>query len=77
MGLNYRYVYILGGGLIIGNLMTCVGHYEINFPIYEKCIKESKYKITNNVIENIFIYLYWDFQFNMINASTTYTKYKS
>ena len=57
--------------------MMCVDPYEINPPIYGKLIKNNKCVHTNGKLENKFMYLYQAFQFEAINASTTYTNYQS
>ena len=57
--------------------MIFVGHYEFKPPIYQKVIKKNKCIRTNGMLENGLMYLYWAFHFNVINASTTYAKYKS
>ena len=54
-----------------------MGHYENRPPIYEKVIEKNKCICTNDMLENGLMYLYWAFQFEMINASITYSKYKS
>ena len=56
---------------------TCVGHYEINPPIYEKLIEKNKCICTNDKLENGLIYLYYAFGCYVMNASTTYTIYNS
>ena len=38
--------------------MTCVGHYEIKPPIYEKFIEKNKCIRTNDMLENGLMYLY-------------------
>lgn len=44
-------------------------HYEIKPPIYKKFIeKENKCIRTNCKLKNGVIWLWWDFQFNVINA---------
>ena len=49
---------------------------EIKSPMYEKLMKKNKHIRTNNKQENGLVYLHWAFQFDVINASTTYTKLK-
>jgi hypothetical protein len=41
--------------------------------IYEKFIERNKYIHANGKLENGLMYLYQAYQFNVINASTTYT----
>lgn len=61
------------GELFTGNLMTCVGDYEIKPHAYITFIKKNKCICTDNMLENELMYLYYnDFQFNVINVSTTY-----
>ena len=38
--------------------MTCMGHYEIKPPIYEKFIKENKCICANGMLENEHMSLY-------------------
>ena len=54
--------------------MTCMGHYEIKHPIYKKFIEKNKCMQINGRLENGLVYLYWAFQFDVINASTTHQK---
>ena len=56
--------------------MMCVGYYEIKPPTYKKFTKKNKCTYTNDKLESGLVYLYLAFQFNVINASTTYTKYR-
>ena len=44
----------------------------LNPFIREKFTEKNKSIHTNDMLENGLIYLYLDFQFNMINTSTTY-----
>jgi hypothetical protein len=67
----------LGGGLFIGNLITCVDYHDIKPHIYKKMIKKNKYIRTNNMLE-IYSCIYTKlFRFEVTNASTTHKKYKS
>ena len=47
-----------------------MGHYEVKLPIYEKFIEKNNDIRTNDILENELMYLYWKFQFNVINACT-------
>ena len=51
--------------------MICMGDYEPK-PTYKNFVYIYIYFTTNNVLENRLMYLNWAFQFNVINASTTY-----
>ena len=55
--------------------MTCMGHYEIKPPVYEKLIEENKCTCINSGLENGLIYLHQVICSNVVNDSTTYTKY--
>ena len=46
-----------------------------NTPTYKKCIEQTKCICINDRLENRPMYLYYAHQINMINASTTHTKY--
>ena len=47
-------------------------------PLYKRSsYGKIKCIYTNDMLENGLIYLYLALQFNVINASTAYTKYKS
>ena len=54
-----------------------MGHYEIKPPMYEKFMEKNKCIHTNGMLESRLMYLYQDVQFNVINVSTTHTKYIS
>ena len=53
--------------------MMCMGHYEIKPHAYNKFIKKNKCICTNVMLENGLKFLYYDFHFNVTNASTTHT----
>ena len=57
--------------------MTWVGHYEFIIHVYKKYIVKNKRICINDRPKNGVMYLYYAFQYNVINGSTMYTKYKS
>ena len=64
-------------GSLLETQITCMGDYEIKPSIYETFKKKRKSICTKIGLRNGPMYLYQAFQFNVIYASTTYTKYKS
>ena len=54
--------------------MTCMGHHDIKPPICKKFVRKTNVR-TNVVLENGVMCLYNAFQYDVINASTTYTNY--
>ena len=46
------------GGVFMGNLNDCVGHYEIKPPIYKKFIEEKQFIRTNGMLKDVVMYLY-------------------
>ena len=61
------------GELFTGNLMTCVGDYEIKPHAYITFIKKNKCICTDNMLENELMYLYLAFLcFNVRIAYNTY-----
>ena len=54
-----------------------MGHHEIKHPIYKNFMKKNRCMCTKNILKDELMYLYQVIQFNMMNASTTYTNYTS
>lgn len=48
-----------------------MGYYESEPLIYKRFVKENKCKCTNGMLENGLKYLYCDFLFDVVNASTS------
>ena len=57
--------------------MPCMGHHEIKHPMYKNFMKKNICMCTKNILKDELMYLYQVIQFNMMNASTTYTNYTS
>ena len=54
--------------------MMCMGHYVVKPPIFKKFIKINKCIRTNDMLgKRIHVFILKAFQFNVINAFTTYT----
>ena len=54
-----------------------MSHYEIEPPIYEKCMEKNECMRTKGMLRNGLLYVYLAFQCNMTNASTMYTQHES
>jgi hypothetical protein len=57
--------------------MTCMGHYDMKLPTYNKFIERTKCIRTNGMLENRLMNLYKALQINVINAFPTYKKQHS
>ena len=66
----------VGGGFFIGNLNDIRGSLLYQTLYTPLVYKEKKCLHSNGRLQNGLMYLYWAYQFNVINASTKYKNHK-